>query len=503
MDFTPAINALMTGGLQGWKLAEEKKKNDALLAKEKAALGDSGFDAEGNPDPGYLDENNPSYKRAKQAAIFKAMASPKNAAATQPMLTVRQAHAIRGVPMPAELEGIGDQPFSSSYANLFPAMEKKGPTMAASALADPQGFAKNNPEFQVPSQFAGNFRQPPARLGRSPMTPAQRLAYSKMMKVPYEATEGMTVDQFGGGVSNMRGHEAASGRQANALLAAEERQLRDQEARDERLAKTMGQARDQFGQQMNFNKSKEVEAQIQKFRDDYAKTGIPKTLPVFERLDKLTGVISGAKPNLKKMPGQGTNALRAIPLVGQGLATMAAKTYGGEEEAQLLQSLINADIHALSGAAVTRYEEGRNLAKAGMGPGGNEQDVARGVRMMYEAFQSADRDVRAAYPPEAIAIYESRHGLGAMRPTANPSDERAKGARGSKNSPLGAYMDPSIQAVIQNPAGVDPATKAQADAKLKDIKSGKAGKAPGKFSGAPAGMSLEQFKEWKRKQGGR
>jgi hypothetical protein len=64
VDFTPAINALFSGGLQGYQLAQEKKKNDALLAKEKATLGESGFDAEGNVDPGYLDENGPSYKRA-------------------------------------------------------------------------------------------------------------------------------------------------------------------------------------------------------------------------------------------------------------------------------------------------------------------------------------------------------------------------------------------------------------------------------------------------------
>lgn len=462
MDFTPAINSFMQGGLQGWQLAQEKKRNDALLAKGKADLSGQGFNEDGTIDEGFLDENNPSYKRAMQMARIKAMASAKAAPTSNP-LSFKQVFAARGIPLPKELEANADSPFDHRYASILAPLQRQGEQIDPSLVRDPDGFIKNNPGVKVPVGVASAIKPLVPRPGSTPMTPEQQAQYEQMMGLPAGTARGMTVGQFASGTSNVRGQEAAAGRQATALGAAARRQ-----------AESLGQQGQQFAQKMDYDREKDLQTRLERFRDDYAKTGVPKARSAFEKLDKLTGVLSSDKPNLKKLPGYGTNTLRSIPLVGQGLSTMAAKTYGGEEEAQLLQALLNADIQSTSGQAVTRYEEGRNLVKAGVGPGGNEQDVARGIRIMYDALEGADRDARAAYPPEVIALYEARGGSQRL----NPSQQRAREASARKFG-----MGQGVQDMIMNPT--DPSARAAAQKEL------------GKGKGAAPKKPMS-FEEWKK-----
>lgn len=117
-NLTPGIGNALSGVLSGLMMRQEKDKADALLAKNKAGLAEQGFDESGNLDPGYINPENPSYQRAKQAAAFKKMGS--STGVLNP-LTLEQVHSIRhpGVPLPAELQQYKDVPYDPKYDNLF------------------------------------------------------------------------------------------------------------------------------------------------------------------------------------------------------------------------------------------------------------------------------------------------------------------------------------------------------------------------------------------------
>lgn len=170
---------------------------------------------------------------------------------------------------------------------------------------------------------------------------------------------------------------------------------------------------------------------LERFQKAYAGTGILDAIAPLEILERETGVISG-NINRNKLPGQGTNALRAVPLVGNALATGAAKSYGGEATQQALQALLNVKIRNTSGQAVTKYEEGRILVEAGMGPGGNEDDVARGVRLMVQGLKEAGQSVKAAFPQEVISTYTEQGGplpelaFGPIKKSGGGGEKKAK-----------------------------------------------------------------------------
>lgn len=228
MDLTPAINALMEGGITGYQLGLKKRQMDDERAKARADRTAEGFTETGEVDPAFFDENSPSYKRAQQAAKFKASASPRAAPTTSPQ-TIGRVFALRGQPLPKELEPYADEPFDHRYASILPPLQRQGPEMAAVDLVDPEGAAKRNPNLKVPSQFAGNFRRPVPRPGNTPMTPDQQAAYEEMMGLPPGSAAGLTTGNFASGVSNVSGQRAAGERQGRAFAHADEQKAIDRD----------------------------------------------------------------------------------------------------------------------------------------------------------------------------------------------------------------------------------------------------------------------------------
>lgn len=434
--------------------AQEDIKIQELVRKARREEMDSGYGS--NPDtgkidfdPNYYTPDTPSYQRGTREAALKAQGSPRSVVAGAP-LSVEQAFAIRGETLPTQLQGVKDMPFDHRYNSLFPAKAKLQETAPIEMLNDPQAFAKNNPNYRVPAPFAGSFRRPIP--GDAPTFPEQQAEWAAAMGVSPSAAKGLTMRQYTSGMSAVNAQRAAGDRQGRALE----------------------QSSAQFGERMNYDKDKDLNNRVQAFQDDYKKTNIPAMLPAFRNLDKLTGILTKDKTNTAKLPGYGTNAISAIPLVGQALGNLAAKRYGGQAERQVLMSLLNTQIRDRSGQAVTKYEEGRNLLEAGMAPGGNEEDVTRGVRMMYESMLENDRSVRAGYDPAVVDTYVGRGGLAPLGPMTeqldkkkNPSDVRGENAR-TQGGRKSAYMDPDIQAAIRNPK--DPAARAAADQKLDRIR---------------------------------
>lgn len=175
-----------------------------------------------------------------------------------------------------------------------------------------------------------------------------------------------------------------------------------------------------------------LDRSVERFQKAYSGTGVLDALPFLQALERETGVVTGINVDKKKLPGAATNVVRSIPLIGNSAALAMAKSYKGGAAAQALQGLLNAQIKNLSGAAVSSYEQGRNLVQAGMAPGGNEEDVARGIQMMLAGLKEADTSVRAGFDPQVISTYESRGGQvpvvdKIMRDESASRDKRGKG----------------------------------------------------------------------------
>lgn len=178
------------------------------------------------------------------------------------------------------------------------------------------------------------------------------------------------------------------------------------------------------------------DASLEKFEKAYTKTGIAGALPFIRQLEGETGIVSGEDASLKKLPGTATNFARNIPFIGNFVAGNMAKFYDGSATAQAIQGLLNAQIRTQSGQAVTSYEEGRTLTQAGLSTG-NEKDVARGIKLMLEGLQEADRSVRSAFP-EAAADFTSGGGQGSIQEEVAPITQ---GRKIRKQAKAGAKSD--------------------------------------------------------------
>jgi len=152
------------------------------------------------------------------------------------------------------------------------------------------------------------------------------------------------------------------------------------------------------------------EKNIQKLGVAYDKTGISAALPALRKIDDITKALSSKSPNTDKLPGYGTNALRSIPILGTAAASIATKSFGGEEVQQALQVLANTQIRNNSGQAVSKSEEGRNLIALGMQPGGNERDVINGLRLYAEGLKEAESSVRARFDGGLISKFKEGGG---------------------------------------------------------------------------------------------
>jgi hypothetical protein len=181
----------------------------AGLAKTKnaAEMLDSGLAADetGNVivDPGFLDANNPSYKRAQRVAELKAQSSGARGSATltakqlkglqdgtlatdspdlpvpsgyanyipktkepNATMTYRQVYAAQGRPLPADLAGQADQPYPKDYLSIVkPGSEQEAKTILADDFF--AGIGQPVPEQlkgkPLPTSVVSSFKPPAAR----------------------------------------------------------------------------------------------------------------------------------------------------------------------------------------------------------------------------------------------------------------------------------------------------------------------------------------------------
>lgn len=434
-----ALPGAAQGFMQGRKFMRDEalqdenlraKKIDTLTKQFESGLQENETGIGVNPD--FLNPETDVYKRDNRLAELKRLAAASGKGAGAPVLTGGQIMGLKealanGKPLSPDL---AELPVGSGYSNFFPA-----PKPAGATLTNEQVYAHLGKPIPTGIDPAGSFSEKylplvkPPGAGTPAATPEQQSLYEQTLKLPPGSARGLTVGQFTSGMTNVRTQDNIANRQQTAIGAADARQ-----------EKSLTQNANQFGtnlemkkEELERNKAKDKEAQLQKFQDDYQKTGVLAAIAPLSMLDKSTGVLTGKKTDRSKLPGYGTNALRQIPLIGNAAATLAAKRYGGEAEAQALQTLMNSQIRTMSGQAVTKYEEGRNLLAAGMGPGGNEADVERGIKMMYEGLVEADRSARAAYTPDVVDMYSQRGGQGPIetlfKQSPNKSRDRAESAK--------------------------------------------------------------------------
>lgn len=196
----------------------DEKKLQELILESKRKEGEGGYrrGATGlEADPDYYTEGTPAYQRATREAALKAMSSPRSAIAGA-LFTVADVFAIRGEPVPDVLKGKENLPFDHRYNSLFPAKAKAQPEMN---FGDIQGIIQGtaDPTTRVPAPFAGIARPANRTNSQQLMSPEQQAQYEQTMRLPQGSARGMTVGQFGAGISGVRAQEAAGGRQDKSL----------------------------------------------------------------------------------------------------------------------------------------------------------------------------------------------------------------------------------------------------------------------------------------------
>lgn len=192
---------------------------------------------------------------------------------------------------------------------------------------------------------------------------------------------------------------------------------------------------------------------VERYKKALDDAGIVAAIPFLQQIEMETGIITGTSPEKNKLPGVGTNMARnLIPFIGDSVAMAMAKTYKGGGPSQALQGLVNVDIKNLAGANVTKYEQGRILAKYGMSAFGTEKDIANGIRLMYEGIAEAYQNVNAAFPPEIVEAFQSRGGTkgpGAAMAGLREAGLAAEKKSGKPSEKSQAPANPEYEAELQ------------------------------------------------------
>lgn len=370
---------------------EEQKINEEKIKQISAEYANGLMRKDGGvvPNPDYFNPESDVYKLQAQRSKFKQMES-----ATGPQY--EDMSFLANNPVVKEL---GVQPDSLGKVmkggylgeilkgKLVPNKENQ-PILTAgeiSALKD----GKAPPNLKVPAGYA-TMLKPAAEAN-----PTLQTQVEKMNGVPPGSYSGLP----------------------NNVLAT----LANQTRQDSRFETTTNRLDRQFNTEENRRKQEAADAATQKLADRMEKSGIPEIRPYLEIIDKETGLFSSKTPNLKKLPGPGTNTIRGIPLVGDSAANLAAKKYGGDAVNQAIQELTNLKLKQQSGTAVTKYEMGRQMVSRGIGIGGTEKDVQRGLKLMYEALQEAENTIVAGSKPQAVEQFTQRGGGKKLPPLATSS----------------------------------------------------------------------------------
>lgn len=83
---------------------------------------------------------------------------------------------------------------------------------------------------------------------------------------------------------------------------------------------------------------------------------------------------------------------------------------GSADEAALIQRLVNADIKALSGSAVSTHEMGRQNVEKGMSAGGDPNLIKIGIKQMKDAIESGAQNVASSTRPEVLDKFKQQGG---------------------------------------------------------------------------------------------
>lgn len=128
-----------------------------------------------------------------------------------------------------------------------------------------------------------------------------------------------------------------------------------------------------------------------------------------------------------------------------GLQSAAANFFKGPEagaEFQALQNLTNMQIKEMSGTAVNKMEEGRQLVSRGMSAGGNPELVKKGVALIQEANDEHLRNIQGSFPEKVRQAYASNRGIKDFSEMGPDKEAMAKFYAGSSPKESSAFAAP-------------------------------------------------------------
>lgn len=463
-NWLTALSSAGTGLMQGYAAgAKQKLEQDKLaeLVREsrRKEFGE-GFtrDEGGNitVDPAYYTKDTPAYQRGNRESELKRMAT-----------------------------GALSVPAMRDYSKFSTLKEFSDLGIGAEDL-------KNTPKEHAYEKIIESHYKPQTP-GNVAATPQQKAHYEGVFKLPPGGADNLTSSQYESGIRYYGGQTAAGERQGNAIANSNSRQ-----------DKSLGQQKEFHDETLKFNKDKAVVDQ---------RTSTSQSIGDLERLSENISTAKRLQPSgadyyklqAKSMANSATfGGFKSGPL--KGLTSLDDK----EQERLNYYSTLSQDairtLFSQGGKALTANEEklARQLAIQGTDSTPNilaKQEAVRKyaaskLRLQLDEIErinpGRNSDLRERLESALVNLEEGDTSL-----APDPSAQRAVNARNprTQGGRLDAYKDPSIQAVIQDPAGVDPKTKATAGAKLDKIK----GKAPAAEE-APPGMDFEQFKAWKAKR---
>lgn len=143
------------------------------------------------------------------------------------------------------------------------------------------------------------------------------------------------------------------------------------------------------------------------------KAGIPNTLSAMGNLESLTasgdqgGMLTNPDYQVKSAGPVANFLPQFAKNIGEKVGLMPE---GASQEAALIQRLMNADIRAMSGTAVTAYEQGRQNVEKGMSGGGDPNLVKIGIKQMADAVDSAGQNIESSSRPEVVKTYQQQGG---------------------------------------------------------------------------------------------
>jgi hypothetical protein len=198
-------------------------------------------------------------------------------------------------------------------------------------------------------------------------------------------------------------------------------------------------------QSMDERKDARDDRDLVKLGERVDKSGIPSQMAALANLeqrtatDKAGGMLTNPDYEVKSA-GPVANALPQFAKnIGESVGLMPK---GAAEEAQLIQRLVNADLKALSGTAVSHHEMGRQNVEKGMSIGGDPNLIKLGIKQMQDAITEGSKNIESSTRPEVLQTFKKQGGktrleefLGkpvsapAEQPSAPMSFEEFKAAR--------------------------------------------------------------------------